>query len=224
MPHPSCPHTVLPVSSTNPGEPFQLPLEFDPTPPVQRPSRGPLVVPPTALVSAAAAAAFQYVDTDEWHDSPFAKIRNLPAASRGKAAVSMVENLLHQTGFRVAPRRSSGHDCLVEGRTVRVKLSTLWRSGLYTFQQIRNEDYEIMFLLGLSPQEGHAWVVSRAVALSLAGHPTAWIAFPPHDPPEPLLSAGGSLSALAPALLQAFGPPSNVSHSPMVPPEPQQRP
>jgi len=64
--------------------------------------------------------------------------------------------------------------------------------------------------LGVSPQEGHLWVLSRAVALSLVGYPTAWISFAPTEPPSALRAAGGSLGDLAPALVAAFGPPSNV--------------
>jgi len=122
----------------------------------------------------------------------------------------MVEHALLHLGFRVAQRTSPGHDRIVEGRKVRIKFSTLWRSGLYTFQQVKDEDYEYVLLLGVSPGHGHLWVLEKATALRLAGSPTAWISFAPEAPPVEIGAAGGLPSAAAGALLAAFGPPSNL--------------
>lgn len=122
----------------------------------------------------------------------------------------MVEHALRQLGFRISPSTSPTHDMVVEGKKVRIKFSTRWRTGLYTFQQVRDGEYDILALLGVSPQEGHLWVLSRPVALSLVGHPTAWISFSPTEPPAALAAAGGSLGALAQALVVSFGSPSNA--------------
>jgi len=191
--------------------PDALPLEFDTdrSPRRQRRSSS-IAVPADLLTASARAVAHQYAAADEWAGSPFAYLRTLPTASRAKAAEAMVEHALRQLGFRVAPRTAPSHDRVVEGQKVRIKFSTRWRTGLYTFQQVRDEEYDFLLLLGVSPQEGHLWVLSRTVALSLVGHPTAWISFAPADPPVELRTAGGNLADLAPALIAAFGPPSNA--------------
>lgn len=191
--------------------PDALPLEFDKARPSRRQKRSSsIAVSSDLLIDSARAVAHQYAAADEWAGSPFAYLRTLPTASRAKAAEAMVEYALRQLGFRVAPRTAHTHDRIVEGQKVRIKFSTRWRTGLYTFQQVRDEEYDFLVLLGVSPQEGHLWVLSRTVALSLVGHPTAWISFAPADPPAALRAAGGNLDALAPALVAAFGPPSNT--------------
>jgi hypothetical protein len=191
--------------------PDALPLEFDTARlPRRKEQSSSIAVSADLLTASARAVAHQYAAADEWAGSPFAYLRTLPTASRAKAAEAMVEYALRQLGFRVAARTHHTHDRVVEGRKVRIKFSTLWRTGLYTFQQVRDEKYDYLVLLGVSPQEGHLWVLSRTVALSLVGYPTAWISFAPADPPAALRSAGGHLAALAPVLVAAFGPPSNA--------------
>lgn len=42
-----------------------------------------------------------------------------------------------------------------------VKFSTLWASGIYKFQQIRDQNYHYLICLGVSPFSAHAWILSK---------------------------------------------------------------
>ncbi len=98
---------------------------------------------------------------------------------------------------------SGDHDRLVNSHKIEIKLSTLWESGVYKFQQLRDQDYEYALLLGVSPQIAHAWLVPKTVAMQRStpqhggarGTDTRWISFPAASPPEWLLKFGGSLSS-----------------------------
>jgi len=97
-----------------------------------------------------------------WQNSPFEWIENAMPASKGKLGKAIVKGFLTDNGFEVRLCRASGADLVVDGVKVRVKSSTLWESGIYNFQQIREEDYEILFCLGISPHSVHAWAVSKS--------------------------------------------------------------
>ena len=43
-----------------------------------------------------------------------------------------------------------------------IKFSTLWKSGVYKFQQIRDQEYDAMVLLGISPFSAACWIVPKA--------------------------------------------------------------
>lgn len=170
-----------------------------------------IVVPPESAHSALLAAAAEVktsmrTETDVWLSSPFGWLKHLPTATRAKAAEQIIDSLTRGAGFRVETR--SGSDRRIEDSVVRVKFSTLWTSGVYTFQQILDGAYDYLLLFGLSPHEGHAWVVSRESALALTGATTPWISVNPAAPPPVLAPAGGSFSSFFTALAQAVGAPS----------------
>ena len=94
----------------------------------------------------------------------------------------------------------------VEERNVEVKFSTLWETGVYKFQQIRDQNYDILLCLGISPDTAHAWVVPKAnigwTDLSnqhggSRGTDTWWISFtPPACPYRWMRPHDGDLSAM----------------------------
>lgn len=168
-----------------------------------------------ALLAAARAVEVKVRgDDDAWTTSPFGWLKLLPTATRAKAAEQIVETMLRGAGFRI--ESAAGSDSRIEGVVVRVKFSTLWSSGVYTFQQIRDGNYDHLILFGLSPQEAHAWVLSRSAALAITGASTSWIAIDPAAPPPSLNQSGGSLSAFFAALAHSVGspslPPSGPAH------------
>ncbi len=84
-------------------------------------------------------------------------------------------------------------DRIIEGHRVEIKLSMRWRNGSYTFQQIRDQDYEYLVCLGPSPFDAHAWIFRKAeLPFRLlkhqhggrAGRDTWWLTFPPDRPPN----------------------------------------
>ncbi len=67
-------------------------------------------------------------------------------------------------GLAVERSRDSEADRVIAGVRVEIKFSTLWRDrGGYTFQQLRDQNYEVAVFLGISPFDAHCWVVQGAL-------------------------------------------------------------
>jgi len=103
-----------------------------------------------------------------WVGSPFEWVMSLASRSRGKAGEMLAEAWLRRIGLGVRSPVNSGHDRVVNDRKIEIKFSTLWQAGQYVFQQLRNQDYEYVFLLGVSPHEVSVWMPPKAVAFEHA--------------------------------------------------------
>lgn len=139
-----------------------------------------------------------------WAGSPFEWVINLPSASKGKLGKRLVYQWCATKGLAVDSSPDPEADMLVNGQRVEIKFSTLWESGIYKFQQIRDQKYEYAICLGVSPFEAHCWVVSKKILKKhVIGHlgqhtgsegkETAWFTVIPQSPPEWLSSCGGTL-------------------------------
>ena len=151
---------------------------------------------------------FVSADSDEWRDSPFEWLKKIPSPrTRGAQAERLVARWLSATGFAIAATGDTQADLLVNGRRAEVKMSTPWKgSGTYRFQQIRDQDYDFMICIGLSPSEAHCWVLSKALLLrqvirqgygqhgGAGSEDTAWLAVDPHNPQSWLLPRNGDLN------------------------------
>lgn len=91
-------------------------------------------------------------------------------------------------GFDVVRSPNSDADRIVDGNRIEIKLSTLWANGGYKFQQIRDQEYDYAFCLGLSPFDAHAWLLPKSVLreyvighmgqhTGATGSDTAWLGF-----------------------------------------------
>lgn len=163
------------------------------------------------LAAIAAALAPDYVNpaTDPWAGSPFAWIVTRPSRQRGKIGEQLVAGWAAAKGLDVTAAHSSDADRVINGRRAEIKFSTLWTNGIYKFQQIRDQDYDIVVMLGLSPFSASCWVVPKAELVGHAGQligltgqhggaaarDTAWLSFPASDPPAWLAPFGGTLAA-----------------------------
>lgn len=149
---------------------------------------------------------------DPWEGSPFEWIMRLASRSRGKAGEVLVEAWLRRLGFRVDRPLSGDHDRVVSGQKVEIKFSTLWAQGDYVFQQLRDQDYEVVVLLGVSPTAAHGWVVPKAVAMEYSvpqhggarGSDTRWLRFRAASPPSWMSEFGGELLAFERAARARF--------------------
>lgn len=143
---------------------------------------------------------------DPWAGSPFEWIRKIIAPrTRGKAGELLAEAWLLRLGLPVAPPSNTGHDRLVAQRRVEIKFSTPWRRSprqpeYFKFQQIRDQDYEVALLLGLTPIRAQIWLVPKGELYHRATgqHGGAqsvvrWLSFPPESPPDWLQPFGGEL-------------------------------
>ncbi|WP_156890699.1 hypothetical protein [Meiothermus rufus] len=102
--------------------------------------------------------------SDMWSGSPFAWIRSKPSRQVGKIGERLVEQWLTVKGFSVRPSMNSSFDRFVGNVKLEIKFSTLWEGGFYKFQQLRNQDYDAVFCLGVSPHEVHGWVIPKSIA------------------------------------------------------------
>ena len=97
--------------------------------------------------------------------SPFEWIMTLPSRSKGAVGERIAAAFFSAAGYVVRKPTNSGHDRLINGHKVEVKMSSLWKGGGYTWQQIRDQDYEYCLLLGLAPQAASVWLMPKAVAV-----------------------------------------------------------
>jgi len=170
------------------------------------------------LASIAAALKDDYLrpePEDPWAKSPFAWIRALPSSTKGKIGAQLVSGWCAAKGLDVTASGDTQADRVIAGRRVETKFSTLWEIGVYKFQQIREQAYEYVIALGLSPFDAHCWVISKEVLRAhVIGHTpqhrgrggtdTFWLSFRAGEPPGWLSPCGGSL-VQAFAALQRMG-------------------
>ena len=139
-----------------------------------------------------------------WTGSPFEWILTLPSGSKGALGKRLVYQWCALKNLSVDRSPDSDADMTVNGHRVEVKFSTLWKSGIYKFQQIRDQNYEYGIFLGISPFQAHCWVISKDTLQEYvighmgqhtgsSGQETAWLAVNPNNLPEWLNSCGGTL-------------------------------
>lgn len=160
------------------------------------------------LVDKAATLEPNYMKSNrEWVDSPFAWILPCPPAQIGAIGKHLVTDWLESQGFTVMPFVGKGADRIVNNKRVAIKFSTLWDEGIYKFQQIREQEYEILICLGISPFDAHAWVFSKEFLMEQrgilpgldiqhagkGGQDTAWIDVRLGAPEQWLSQGGGTL-------------------------------
>lgn len=151
---------------------------------------------------------------DPWAGSPFEWLMRLPSRSRGRAGELIAESWLDGLGFDVRPPSNTGHDRIVSRRKVEIKFSTLWASGQYVFQQLRDQDYEFALMLGVSPAIARCWLIPKAEAFAkavpqhggAAGRDTRWLRIQAASPPTWMSSYGGELEEAVPVLVATFAP------------------
>lgn len=143
--------------------------------------------------------------SDPWQGSPFAWIRARPSRQVGKIGEQLVAGWCAAKGLDVTGSGDAEADRIIAGRRVEIKFSTLWESGVYKFQQIRDQNYEFAICLGISPFDAHCWVVSKEILRQhVIGHTpqhtgkggtdTFWFSVDVANPPAWLSACGGRLA------------------------------
>ena len=151
-------------------------------------------------------ADYETDDPDPWRESPFGWIKAQASRRVGKIGEQLVTAWCAANEFDVVKSPDSEADRIIEGYRFEIKFSTLWKSGVYKFQQIRDQDYDYLFALGISPFDAHAWVLPKAILQAeVIGHmgqhtgadaiDTAWLSVRVGDEFEWLDPYGGSLAA-----------------------------
>lgn len=145
-----------------------------------------------------------------WEGSPFAWIKTRPSRQRGAIGELLVSGWCAAKNLNVARSPDSECDRLIEGKRTEIKFSTLWKSGVYKFQQVRDQNYEMVICLGVSPFDAHCWALPKAEVLRAwrarepgigsqhggrRGRDTGWINVNPREIPAWLSGWGGTLRA-----------------------------
>ena len=171
-----------------------------------------------AAISATLQVGYE-VDDLMWEGSPFGWMKRRPSRQVGAIGEKLVAGWLAAKDFDVARSPDSEADRLINGHRIEVKFSTLWATGVYKFQQLRDQNYEFAICLGVSPFSAHCWALPKPEIMDrwqrgdgittqhggAAGSDTAWLSVVPDDPAPWLSDFGGTLGAAA-SLAAAYLP------------------
>jgi hypothetical protein len=162
------------------------------------------------LMSLATTLAPDYAPAinDPWLGSPFHWILAVPSRTKGAIGESLVAGWCAAKGFDVVRSPSSQADRIVHGHRIEIELSTRWKTGVYKFQQLRDQNYDYAFCLGLSPFDAHAWLIPKDVLrqyvighmgqhTGASGSDTAWLSFAQNKPYDWMAPYGGRLAEVA---------------------------
>jgi len=170
----------------------------------------PAISDPEVLLLASIASALHadYAKDDlPWQGSPFAWIKTRPSRQVGTIGEKLVSGYLAAKGFNIVRSSDSDADRVVENKRTEIKFSTLWASGSYKFQQLRDQNYEIAICLGVSPFNAHCWIIEKHEIMrrwqardgiesqhgGSSGTDTAWLTVNPAKVPSWLIARGGTL-------------------------------
>jgi hypothetical protein len=154
-----------------------------------------------ALAGLAADLSGDFTEpADDWDDSPYLWLKQLPPVSRGRAAAALLHRWCQHLGIPATANPKAPTELSTPAGTVQVKSSTLWSAGEYRFQAVRPGHHTHLALLGISPHRAHLWVLPSGLALAHRDNvrgDAGWITLTPTRPaawthpygPEPATAA-----------------------------------
>jgi len=169
-----------------------------------------------ALAALATTLQADYAAEDlAWQGSPFAWIKSRPSRQRGKIGEQLVAGWCAARDLDVMGPPDSDCDRVIGGLRAEIKFSTWWAQGGYTFQQFRDQKYDIAICLGISPFDAHCWAIPKRILrqyvighlpqhTGTGGTDTFWLqSLNPEDVPDWLAPWGGRLGEALKVLQKA---------------------
>ena len=154
----------------------------------------------------------------KWANSSFGWIKQVASRSRGAIGEDLLSSYLTNNGFDVTRSPDQEADRIVNGKRAEIKMSTLWQRGGYKFQQIRDQNYDFIIFVGISPFHANGWAVPKALIMKKwrsgaipsqhkgrAGKDTAWLHVKPESPEPWLGEWGGSISSMVESIAKITG-------------------
>ena len=144
---------------------------------------------------------------ESWEGSPFAWIRTLAPRTKGAIGLRLSETIISDAG--VSASRAGGRLMVGEHRIV-TRFSMEWTAGGFKFEQLKDNNYDFVFCLGVRPTAAFAWLIPKSEILvdgtlqerdnlggqhrGAAATDTFWLGFNPEAIPEWLQNFGGTIS------------------------------
>lgn len=164
------------------------------------------------LTATATAQKHTHGKTRPWpHNSPFAWLLPLPPVSKGAAGLRMVRELMQLNGYKIGKASGLAQAFSTSYGTIKTKLSLEWNNGNFVFEQIRDDPYDFLAMLGLCPDDAFIWLCPKNVALAVSAGQQApqsrWIHVDPKAPPAGFSGYGGPIADAAITFGAVLGPP-----------------
>lgn len=177
--------------------------------------------PEVNLLATIAGTLYADYAQDElpWQGSPFAWIKTRPSRQIGAIGEKLISGYLAAKTFNISRSPDSDADRVIENMRAEIKFSTLWASGSYKFQQLRDQDYAFAICLGVSPFDAHCWIIEKPEIMrrwalkegiqsqhgGTDGSDTAWLTVDPSNVPFWLIERGGTLRKAVDVLAKLTG-------------------
>ncbi len=107
------------------------------------------------------AHAMLPVTSSPWLATPFSFLKEVPIKTRGKIGEDIITTWLRNKGFRVDVTPETAIDRIVNDKNVEIKFAMLGQDGSYTFNQLRNQNYDYVLCFGLSYDSAHCWFIPK---------------------------------------------------------------
>lgn len=102
-----------------------------------------------------------------WENSPFAElIPTFGIKDTGIIGEAMIFALMELYGISVktALVNNDDYDLMINGKRIEIKFATQSKVGVFTANQIRDQNYDYMLIIGLSPNNITYWLFDKAKA------------------------------------------------------------
>ncbi len=131
---------------------------------------------------------------EKWKRSKFQYLTEAAAGTKGAIGKKLVAILCKKCGFDVKSKTKTKNkpptDAVfeIDNIGIAVKFAMLDESNGYVFEQIRNRDYRIIVLLGISPDDASVWAFRREECFRCMRHQhnenDRWAHVKPGNPPQ----------------------------------------
>ena len=133
-----------------------------------------------------------------WKNSPFEWITQLSPRAKGSISRQLLTKWLQWHNIPISKVIDSSETIEINNIEFAIKFSTLWKSGVYKFQQIKVDGPDYIICFGLSPFVAHCWVINKNLAIE-EGNPQHkgtdnseyWVSINPNEIPEWIKPFGG---------------------------------